>query len=116
MTASFRFAAASSAELRAQITAAAASGALPAGTKLPTVRGLADDLGLATNTVAKAYRELEAAGVIETRGRNGSFVCLSSDSAEHALQVDAAAYAARAASLGVDPTRALKYIRDALDV
>ena len=41
---------------------------------LPTVRALAADLGLAANTVAKAYRALETDGVIETRGRAGTFV------------------------------------------
>lgn len=99
-----------SAELRAQIVAAG----LPAGAKLPTVRALADELGLAVNTVAKAYRELEEAGVIETRGRNGSFVALSADAAERSLQEAAAAYVARAASLGVSADRALQYVRDAL--
>jgi DNA-binding transcriptional regulator YhcF (GntR family) len=105
-----RFTAASSAELKAQIVAAA----LPAGAKLPTVRALADELGLAVNTVAKAYRELETAGVIETRGRAGSFVALSADAAERALQEAAAAYAARARSLGVDAERALSYVRASL--
>ena len=51
-----------------------AAGRLPAGTKLPTVRQLAADLGLAANTVARAYRELEADGVVETHGRRGTFV------------------------------------------
>ena len=99
-----------SADLKAQLVAAG----LPEGSKLPTVRALADELGLAVNTVAKAYRELEELGFIETRGRRGSFVALSTDSAERSLQMDAAAYAARAASLGVDPERALQYVRDAL--
>jgi DNA-binding transcriptional regulator YhcF (GntR family) len=108
------FTASTSAQLREQILAGAHDGTLPAGTKLPTVRALADELGLAANTVAKAYRELEADGVIETRGRNGSFVALSSDAAEGALQRDAAAYAARARSLGVDAARAQRFVRDAL--
>ncbi|SCE03706.1 regulatory protein, gntR family, partial [Streptomyces sp. SolWspMP-sol7th] len=47
-------------QLRAQIAEQARSGALPAGYRLPTVRGLAQELGLAANTVAKAYRALEA--------------------------------------------------------
>ncbi|HWM33753.1 MAG TPA: GntR family transcriptional regulator [Pseudolysinimonas sp.] len=98
------------AELREQLVAAG----LPAGTKLPTVRALAAELGLAVNTVAKAYRELEDAGVIETRGRNGSFIALSADGAERALQEAAGAYAARAASLGIDAARALEYVRAAL--
>ncbi|MEO8262727.1 MAG: GntR family transcriptional regulator [Pseudolysinimonas sp.] len=97
-------------QLRAQI----ADGGLAPGTKLPTVRALADELGLAPNTVARAYRELETAGVIETRGRSGSFVALSRDAGEHALQEAAAAYAARARSLGIDPTRAVSYVEAAL--
>ena len=44
------------------------------GHRLPTVRALAQELGIANNTVARAYRELEVAGAIETRGRAGSFV------------------------------------------
>jgi DNA-binding transcriptional regulator YhcF (GntR family) len=69
---------------------------------------------LAPNTVARAYRELEAAGVIETRGRAGSFVALSQDAGERALQTAAAEYAARARSLGIDATRARRYVDDAL--
>ena len=61
-------------QVRRQIAAGAASGALPPGHKLPTVRQLAEDLGLATNTVAKAYRALETAGIIETHGRAGTLV------------------------------------------
>lgn len=99
-----------SAELKAQLIAAQ----LPAGTKLPTVRALADQLGLAVNTVAKAYRELEAAGVLETRGRGGSFIALSADAAEHSLQEAAAVYAARARELGIDAERALGYVKTLL--
>ncbi|MBE3075122.1 MAG: GntR family transcriptional regulator [Actinobacteria bacterium] len=61
-------------QVRTQIAAAVASGQLSAGTKLPTVRQLAADLGLAANTVARAYRELEADAVIATHGRRGTFV------------------------------------------
>lgn len=61
-------------QLRAQIAGRARSGALPVGHRLPTVRALAEELGLAANTVAKAYRALEGDGVVETRGRNGTFV------------------------------------------
>ena len=60
-------------QLRAQIATRAASGDLPAGTRLPTVRALAAELGLAANTVAKAYRALETDGVITTEGRRGTF-------------------------------------------
>jgi DNA-binding transcriptional regulator YhcF (GntR family) len=51
-----------------------ADGRLPAGTRLPTVRQLAADVGLAVNTVARAYRELESDGVVVTEGRRGTFV------------------------------------------
>ena len=61
-------------QLRTQIAAGAADGGLPAGTKLPTVRALAEQLGVAANTVARAYRELEADGVVVTEGRRGTFV------------------------------------------
>ncbi len=61
-------------QLRTQIAARARIGSLAPGAKLPTVRQLAADLGLAANTVARAYRELEADGVIITEGRRGSFV------------------------------------------
>jgi len=61
-------------QVRTQIAAAVATGALSAGTKLPTVRRLATDLGVAPHTVARAYRELEADAVIVTRGRRGTFV------------------------------------------
>jgi GntR family transcriptional regulator len=61
-------------QVRTQIATAVAAGRLSAGTKLPTVRQLAADLGLAANTVARAYRELEADAVITTHGRRGTFV------------------------------------------
>jgi DNA-binding transcriptional regulator YhcF (GntR family) len=61
-------------QVRAQLAEAIASGELGVEARLPTVRQLAGELGLATNTVARSYRELEAAGLIETRGRRGSYV------------------------------------------
>lgn len=61
-------------QVRRQVAEGAASGAMPAGHKLPTVRALAATLDLAPNTVAKAYRALEVDGVIETRGRAGTFI------------------------------------------
>lgn len=61
-------------QVRTQIASAVAAGRLSAGAKLPTVRRLAADLGLAANTVARAYRELEVDAVIATHGRRGTFV------------------------------------------
>ncbi|KUN37152.1 GntR family transcriptional regulator [Streptomyces longwoodensis] len=101
-------------QVRAQISAQARSGALPVGYRLPTVRGLAESLGLAVNTVAKAYRALEADGVIETRGRNGTYVAAAGQAAERELAAAAQAYADRARRLGLDGQAALAAVRDAL--
>lgn len=101
-------------QVRTQVRDAARSGELAAGTKLPTVRRLAEDLGLAVNTVARAYRELESDGIIETRGRNGSFVRAQGDASEQAAQHAARAYADTIRRLGVDPTAARAYVDAAL--
>ncbi|HEU4512977.1 MAG TPA: GntR family transcriptional regulator [Nocardioidaceae bacterium] len=61
-------------QLRAQIAGRVNRGELAPGTRLDTVRKTAEDLGLAVNTVARAYRELEADGVVVTEGRRGTFV------------------------------------------
>jgi DNA-binding transcriptional MocR family regulator len=50
------------------------SGILPAGTRLPTVRELATELGISPTTVSQAWRTLARAGVISPRGRAGTFV------------------------------------------
>jgi DNA-binding transcriptional regulator YhcF (GntR family) len=88
---------------------------LAVGTKLPTVRQLAADLGIAPNTVARAYRELEEAGLIETRGRAGSFVAASGDRNRVRAQQAAAEYAALTRKLGLTGTEALAIARAALD-
>lgn len=61
-------------QIRAQIAALIAAGTLAPGTRLPTVRSLAADLGIAAGTVARAYKELEQSGLLETRRRNGTVV------------------------------------------
>ena len=57
-----------------QVKAAAASGALSAGSPLPGIRPLAEELRVNRNTVAKAYSALESQGVIETIAGKGCFV------------------------------------------
>ncbi|WP_382309148.1 GntR family transcriptional regulator [Herbiconiux sp. UC225_62] len=101
-------------QLRTRIRDAVASGELAAGARLPTVRALAAELGLAVNTVARSYRELETDTLIETRGRLGSFVSATGSPAHRELQTAARAYADRASSLGVDPAEALDLARAAL--
>ncbi|MDE0067428.1 MAG: GntR family transcriptional regulator [Acidimicrobiaceae bacterium] len=61
-------------QLRAQLSVMAAVGRLEPQSKLPTVRELAAALDLAPGTVARAYRELENDGIVEGRGRRGTFV------------------------------------------
>jgi DNA-binding transcriptional regulator YhcF (GntR family) len=61
-------------QLRAQVLASIAAGELPPGTRLPPIRQLAGDLGLAPGTVARAYRELETAGLVVSAGRRGTRV------------------------------------------
>ncbi|MDT5092908.1 MAG: hypothetical protein QOH60_2271 [Mycobacterium sp.] len=76
------------------------------------MRALAAQLGLAVNTVAKAYRELEVAGMVETRGRKGTFVC-GVDPAAAAMGAAARAYVDTAQSLGVGSAEAVRYVKAA---
>lgn len=103
-------------QVRASVTSLVRSGRLAPHTRLPAVRRLAVDLGLAANTVARAYRELEAAGVVETRGRLGTFVVdpSSSDGGRDEAREAAREYAARMRAMGVSAERAVDLARAAL--
>lgn len=101
-------------QLRTQVISGIKNGTLVPGTKLPTVRKLADELGLAPNTIARAYRELEHDDVIETRGRNGTFVSATGDADQKHAQQAATAYAERTAQLGLTPAEALAIVTAAL--
>lgn len=57
-----------------QIKYLVASGRLSAGEELPPIRGLAEQLLINPNTVARAYRELEMAGIVEKRRTAGTYV------------------------------------------
>src|SRR5688572_19360418 len=57
-----------------QVLLPVADGRLKAGTQLPTVRQLAVDLSVNLNTVAKAYREMEIRGIVQTQQGTGTFV------------------------------------------
>lgn len=107
-------------QIRAQVVELIASGELLPGTRLPTVRQLAADLGLAANTVARAYRELEQAGAVVTARRAGTRVATPPDSGDYAdadaHRVDAAAdaYVATIRRLAVDDEAASAAVRRAL--
>jgi DNA-binding transcriptional regulator YhcF (GntR family) len=88
-------------QLRTQIATRVASGDLAPGTKLPTVRALAASVGLAVNTVARVYRELEADGVVVTEGRRGTFVAASPASSAADAQSAATAYVVTVRRLGL---------------
>ena len=101
-------------QLRAQVLDAVTAGELAPGTRLPTVRRLAEQLGIAAGTVARAYRELEASGVIETRGRNGTFVSPHGDAAHREAQRAATVFADQIRALRIDTEEALALVSAAL--
>ena len=61
-------------QLVTQIRQLVASGRLPVGTELPTIRTLAEQLLVNPNTVARAYRELEQAGIVTARRGLGTVI------------------------------------------
>ena len=101
-------------QLRTQIIAGVRDGRLDPGTRLPTVRDLAAQLGLAVNTVARAYRELEAAGMLETRGRHGTFVA-TADPVDVAMAAAARSFIETARAQGLGKAAALRYLEAAFD-
>ena len=101
-------------QLRSQLATQIGNRTLVVGTRLPTVRRLAADLGLAVNTVARAYRELEDSGLVETRGRAGTFVGAAGEHARERVQRAARDYAAVATGLGIEPGEALRIVEAAL--
>jgi DNA-binding transcriptional regulator YhcF (GntR family) len=102
-------------QLRGRFESMIVAGKLRPGERVPTVRNLAGELGLAPGTVAWAYRELEAAGLLVSRGRHGTFVCdelpEQPSRAEAALDDAARDYARRARQLGFEPSEAIKRAR-----
>lgn len=61
-------------QIRTQVAGLVAVGALTPGARLPASRDLARDLGIAVGTVQRAYRELEADGLVVSRRRTGTVV------------------------------------------
>ncbi|AWN25420.1 GntR family transcriptional regulator [Streptomyces sp. NEAU-S7GS2] len=106
-------------QIRAQLAALIATGQLAEGERLPTVRQLATELGLAPGTVARAYRELETAKLIHTRRGAGTRVAAlpsepqQPDPAQLARLARDFASAARA--LGADTEAILTAVRKALE-
>ncbi|HEX3300868.1 MAG TPA: GntR family transcriptional regulator [Actinomycetota bacterium] len=90
-------------------------GTLLPGDRIPPVRTLAQELTLAPNTVARAYRALEEDGWIQGRGRAGTFVAdrlpEQPSAVDAALASAADDYLRRAAQLGVDRDAAIRALR-----
>lgn len=89
-------------QVRRQLHDLITAGTLAEDDRLPPVRQLAGDLGLAPGTVARAYKELEQAGLLATRRGAGTRVrrpagCVPRD---RLLRQLAAGYVARARDLG----------------
>ena len=103
-------------QIRSQIAAYVDAGLLTEGTRLPTMRALAADLGVATGTVARAYAELEAAGLVASRRRTGTVVTGRRPAlpAEQRLQRTADDLVAQARASGVDDEVVLALVRAAL--
>jgi DNA-binding transcriptional MocR family regulator len=98
------------------------AGSLPAGTRLPTVRDVARQLGVSPTTVSEAWGSLARAGAIQTRGRSGTFVAAAGPARQRLRYAQLGSMpggAARDFSTGVpdhdllpDLTAALKRIGD----
>lgn len=99
-------------QVRSQVVSQVATGQLRPGDRLPPVRRLAGDLGLASGTVARAYRELEAAGVVVTRGRNGTVVAARGDLTERRAQEATLSYLTSLRGLGLGAEDAVRLLRE----
>lgn len=102
-----------------QVRAGIAAGTLNAGDQLPTVRQLAVDLEINPNTVMRAYRELELAGLLETHQGTGTFISdrkLEKKTAERERQLDqmAGEFAARAGAVGFTLEEIIDRLRELL--
>lgn len=101
-------------QVRAQLAGHIRAGALRPGDKLPVVRALAADLGVATNTIARAYRELEAGGLVTTRRRVGTIVQSAPSPAGPELRGQAVAFVEAARGSGLTDEAVIDLVRGAL--
>lgn len=98
-------------QIRVGVIDLVSRGELLVGERLPTVRALAADLDLAPNTVARSYRELEAAGIIETRGRRGSFIRAGSNTTLDDAQRATVEHVAALRAMGIDDATIVNLVR-----
>lgn len=102
-------------QVQDQIIRLIARGALAPGTRLPPIRQLAGDLGLASGTIARVYRELETAGWVTTARARGTVVAKAAARSDPAALLRAAAteYVTYARELGADDKTAVAAVRAA---
>ncbi|WP_169949433.1 GntR family transcriptional regulator [Microbispora sp. H11081] len=103
-------------QIRAQLAELIACGALAAGARLPPVRQLAADLGLAAGTVARAYKELEQAGYVSGRRGGGTRVLPRSEpgtARTELIRGHARAYLAAVVRLGGSAEEAIAALSEA---
>ncbi len=101
-------------QVRSQLAGHIRAGALRPGDKLPVVRALAADLGVATNTIARAYRELEAGGLVTTRRRVGTIVQAVPVPAGPELQQQAVLFVRAARAAGLADEEVVDLVRGAM--
>ncbi|WP_406401019.1 GntR family transcriptional regulator [Streptomyces sp. NBC_00879] len=103
-------------QLRSQLADLISVGRLRQGERLPSVRQFASDLGLANNTVVRAYRELETAGLVKSRRGSGTQVVApaATTDVKAKLAEHAGSFAAAAQQLNATHEEALAAIRHAL--
>lgn len=101
-------------QMREQLAGLIHAGALQPGDRLPVVRALAADLGIAPNTVARAYRELAADGLVTTRRRTGTAVQKIPPPAPTRLQGQAVEFARVARAAGLTDRQVVDLVRGAL--
>jgi GntR family transcriptional regulator len=104
-----------------QVKYLVSAGRLGAGEELPAIRTLAEQLVINPNTVARAYRELEVAGIVEKRRTSGTYVCEAGGAARMARRerlrvlserVDALLAEARQMGVSTDELIELLHKRD----
>lgn len=101
-------------QVRRQLLDLVTAGVLRSGDRLPPLRQLAGDLGLAVGTVARAYSELETAGVLVSRRGAGTRVAADVPVAPERVVDDLARdYFARVTALGLTPDAAVEAVRRA---
>ena len=100
-----------------QIEMAIADGRLRTGDQLPTVRGLAVDLSLNPNTVARAYSELEIRGIVTTQQGSGTYISdkrieMSDVEREKVLAEMVRGFVSNASSYGFSIKEIIEYFKE----